>query len=58
MPDLLDSLSREELAALCMQRGISYPGGSPLSAACKHELVDALRSPAYVEAFRLGLIGS
>ena len=58
MPDLLESLTREELAALCMQRGISYPNGTPLHSCCKHELIDALRSPEYVEAYRLGLIGS
>ena len=56
--DSLESLSTPILRSECMKKGIHYPSGIPLHAACKHELIDALRSPEYVEAFRLGLIGS
>lgn len=53
----LEALPIEELRSECSRRGIAYPGGIPLTAACKHELIAALSSPQYVEAFRLGLIG-
>lgn len=57
MTDTLDALTMEALRAECSRRGIAYPNGVPLHAACKHELMDALRSPQYVEALALGLIG-
>jgi len=55
--DKLDTLDTEALRLECSRRGIAFPCGAPLHAACKHELVAALRSPYYIEAFRLGLIG-
>lgn len=57
MPDTLDSLDLTALRMECLARGIHYPCGSALHSACKHELLEALRSPCYIEAFRLGLIG-
>jgi len=57
MEDKLDTLDTAALRLECIHRGIAYPCGSPLHAACRHELVEALRSPYYIEAFRLGLIG-
>lgn len=57
MTDSLDTLDTEALRKECMSRGIHYPCGLSLHAACKHELLIALRSPQYVEALRLGLIG-
>lgn len=57
MPKLLEELDLDALRSECLRRGIAYPNGTPLRSACRHELIAALSSQEYVEAFRLGLIG-
>lgn len=54
--DKLEGLDLAQLRAECIRRGIHYPCGNPLHAACIHELLDALRDPANAEAQRLGLL--
>lgn len=55
--DTLEELTIEALRSECIRRGILHPNGMPLHSACRHELIAALRSPYYIEAFSLGLIG-